>query len=184
MVFNKNNNLWDNKKSKSTRFVKGQIPWNKGINMWKNKEHPKGTLGKHFSEETKKIMSNSHKGKKRLIKLFGKENPFYGKHHSEETKIKISLTKSGDKEFTGFKTPIYRIVQVNPKWKEWRRKVFERDNWTCQDCGGKGYLHPHHIVPVKDCLKMDFEELIFDVENGLTLCKDCHLGKGIHKGVN
>ena len=25
---------------------KGSIPWNKGVNMWKNKEHPRGMKGK------------------------------------------------------------------------------------------------------------------------------------------
>jgi G:T-mismatch repair DNA endonuclease (very short patch repair protein) len=28
------------------RFEKGQTPWNKGIKMWENRNHPRGTLGK------------------------------------------------------------------------------------------------------------------------------------------
>lgn len=46
--------------------------------------HPK--YGKHPSEESRKRMSDAHKGKQ-----VGIENPFYGKHHSEETINKIKL---------------------------------------------------------------------------------------------
>ena len=45
--------------------------------------------GKHLSEETKIKLSESHKG------LIGEKNPFHGKHHSEETKIKLSESHKG-----------------------------------------------------------------------------------------
>lgn len=46
--------------------------------------------GKHWSEETKRKISESHKGK------YGGENhPLYGKHHSEETRKKISKANKG-----------------------------------------------------------------------------------------
>lgn len=41
--------------------------------------------GKHFSEESKKKLSNALKGK-----MAGEKNPFYGQKHSEETKQKLS----------------------------------------------------------------------------------------------
>lgn len=54
--------------------------------------------------------------------------------------------------------------------QEWRRRVFERDAYTCQDCpqiGGK--LHAHHIEAWADC-----PEKRFELSNGLTLCLKCH----------
>lgn len=58
---------------------------------------------------------------------------------------------------------------------EWRQKVFARDNFTCQLCGdryAKGHkvvLNAHHIVKYSVN-----KELRYVVENGITLCKDCH----------
>lgn len=43
--------------------------------------------GKHHTEETKKRMSESQKGKPGLV---GENNPFYGKTHTDETKRKMS----------------------------------------------------------------------------------------------
>ena len=59
------------------------------------------------------------------------------------------------------------------EWKAWRKKVYERDNYTCLGCGVKGIkkntFDPHHILPVRD-----FSHLKYDVNNGITLCKKCH----------
>ena len=59
------------------------------------------------------------------------------------------------------------------EYKNWRMNIFKRDWFTCQmpDCGYKGKnIEAHHIKNVKD-----YPELIFNKDNGITLCKDCHL---------
>ncbi|MDD3906436.1 MAG: HNH endonuclease [Candidatus Omnitrophica bacterium] len=56
-----------------------------------------------------------------------------------------------------------------PEYRDWRSKVFKRDNYTCQSCGSKTKLQAHHIKQV-----ILYPELIYDVDNGQTLCKDCH----------
>ena len=87
----------------------------------------------------------------------------------------MSLGQTKEKKFTGFKGSLNVRLRNSNKWKYWREQVFKRDNHTCLDCGTKGkYLHPHHIVPVKECLLMDYKELVFDIINGNTLCVKCH----------
>ena len=52
-------------KENPTSFKKGFTPWNKGIEMWKNREHPRGTLGKKlgpYSEEHKRKIGEANKG--------------------------------------------------------------------------------------------------------------------------
>lgn len=57
------------------------------------------------------------------------------------------------------------------EWKNWRAFVFERDLYTCQECGASGvYIEPHHIIPIR----LDMNKL-FDIKNGITLCRPCHL---------
>lgn len=54
--------------------------------------------------------------------------------------------------------------------REWRKAVFERDDYTCQVCGIRGaYLHADHIKPF-----YLFPELRFELLNGRTLCAPCH----------
>ena len=55
------------------------------------------------------------------------------------------------------------------EYRQWRIAVFERDNYMCVMCGKKGYLEADHIRRWAD-----YPELRFDVNNGRTLCKECH----------
>ena len=61
------------------------------------------------------------------------------------------------------------------EYKSWRKKVLERDSFTCQRCGAiNKKLNAHHIKRfAKDIANR------FNVANGITLCVDCH--KLIHK---
>lgn len=69
------------------------------------------------------------------------------------------------------------------KLKFWAKQVKRRDKFKCFACGYKGYLHSHHILP-----KSKFRKYCYDVWNGITLCKSCHVGpNGVHgskKGRN
>jgi 5-methylcytosine-specific restriction endonuclease McrA len=57
-----------------------------------------------------------------------------------------------------------------PEYQNWRTAVFERDGYTCQKCGKHGgELNAHHIKRYSD-----HPELRLDIDNGITLCKECH----------
>lgn len=54
--------------------------------------------------------------------------------------------------------------------RQWRSDVLERDNNTCQICYQHGGdLNAHHIRRW-----IDYPELRYDIDNGITLCVDCH----------
>ncbi len=79
-----------------------------------------------------------------------------------------------------------RLLRSRAEWKEWREKVFKRDNYMCQKCASKsgddGYvrLEPHHIFRIHKLIKHNLLKHIFNVDNGITLCVDCH--KTTYKG--
>lgn len=56
----------------------------------------------------------------------------------------------------------------------WKRAVHKRDDNTCQMCGAAGLAglnrQADHIASWRD-----FPELRYDVANGRTLCKPCHI---------
>jgi 5-methylcytosine-specific restriction endonuclease McrA len=132
---------------------RGKKPWNKGINMWADKEHPRGTLGMKFnkrrkiSEETREKLRKSHYGLK-YPSICGSKHP----------------------NWKGGITPKNEAIRKSAEFRNWRRKVFERDNYTCQICSKHGgYLHADHIKPFSL-----YPELRFKIKNGRTLCKACH----------
>lgn len=59
----------------------------------------------------------------------------------------------------------------DPLYISWRKKVYERDNYTCQwpYCSAHKQLNAHHIKNWAD-----FPGLRFIVDNGITLCRSHH----------
>lgn len=131
-------------------------------------------------------------------------NPMFGKKHSDITKninrekhiglkawnkgkVGVQVGKRGrDNHFwKGGISKLQNQIRTLPKYKEWRRKVYERDNYTCQDCGdyAGSNLNSHHIKLlskiVKDNNIKTMEDAkkckeLWDINNGKTLCFDCH----------
>jgi len=63
-----------------------------------------------------------------------------------------------------------KVEFYGPKGEEIRRQIMERDNYTCQLCGGPGE-HVHHKIQLQDGGTNRPDNLI-------TLCHECH--KAIH----
>lgn len=187
------------KESQKKRFQKFPV-WNKGKRGCYSKEYieklKKANLGKHLSKETREKMSknNGHYwlGKRRPEMIGNKfrfkkgnipKNPIKkGERRGKKTEFKkdlipwnkgkkyLAITGSKNKNWKGGISPINKIIKGSIEYKEWREKVFKRDNWVCQKYRIKGcYLHPHHIQNFAE-----YPELRFDVNNGITLSKQAH----------
>lgn len=154
--------------------------------MNKKNNYPKNR--KPYSEETKKKMSEIAKkkgfGKWMKDKKISKERKKkmvegvknYYKNSDNRKKLSLVMkvkSVKGEKHYRwkGGITNKNRKIRYSFEWKEWRKSVFERDNYTCQMCGKRGSieLHPHHIFKFSDYLKLRFL-----TENGITLCVNCH----------
>lgn len=62
------------------------------------------------------------------------------------------------------------LSKMTEEHKLWRKRVYKRDNYTCQRCGATGGdLNAHHKHGIAT-----HPELAFDIDNGITLCKPCH----------
>ena len=57
--------------------------------------------------------------------------------------------------------------------KNWSKKVKQRDGFVCRRCGCDTFLHAHHILP-KGKVKRKYSALAETLENGVTLCGNCH----------
>lgn len=132
-------------------------------------------LGKHHTQETKQKISKSKKGQIPWIK--GQK----GLHLSPTTEFKkgqIPWNKGkkqdsirGEKHWNwknGITVKI-RGLRASSEYKEWRNLVLKRDNYICKLCGRNGNTADH----IKRFV--DFPELRFKLNNGRTLCEECHL---------
>lgn len=144
------------------------------------------------SPETRAKMSISGKLNNSKITPAGRARQaakITGRKHSEETRLKMSLAQSGDKSNTwkGGITPLYLQIRHHIKARQFSSDCFQRDNYTCQDCGIRGgKLCCHHIKHFSWIIEeyniktpeqaVDCEEL-WNVNNGITLCVDCHIFK-------
>lgn len=154
-------------KMAKTQFKKGGKPWNKGKKTGHTPWNKglKGTF-KH-SEEHKKKISLINKGKK-----WPDRKPF-----TLETRKKLSEVHKGEKHYNwkGGVSSINSSIRRSLEYRLWRESVFQRDNWTCVWCknrsssGNKVTLHADHIKPFAY-----YPELRFAIDNGRTLCVECH----------
>lgn len=103
-------------------------------------------IGKKFTLEYRERLPIAHKGK-----LVGKDSPNW---IEDRSKVKT-----------------YSDRRQDSNYKQWRKEVYKRDNWTCKinnkDC--KGRIEAHHILGWSE-----HSELRYDKNNGITLCHSHH----------
>jgi hypothetical protein len=206
--FGENNPFFGKKHSLETR-LKISLAQKGRVSPKKGKKYPRACgphlsmRGRHSNPKTefKKGMNPWNKG-------LTKETSSIVKELAERPRKTITLQRRRDAvkgskcwNWQGGKTPLSLMIGNSLEFKEWRKSIFSRDNWTCQKCfirGGK--LHPHHKRLFSEILKnflfeysqfspAEDKEILsriaitykpfWNVENGITLCEACH--KETHK---
>jgi 5-methylcytosine-specific restriction endonuclease McrA len=137
-----------------------------------------GNRGKFVSLETRKKHSEATKGKsnrgafKKGNKMrLGCKSPFLIERNKSAF-MRERVTGKNNWRWKGGITPVNEKIRKSTQCKVWRKAVYERDNYTCVWCGQKGTgrnLNADHIKPFAL-----FPELRFEIDNGRTLCVDCH----------
>jgi 5-methylcytosine-specific restriction endonuclease McrA len=121
---------------------------------------------------------------------------------AEEKRNQIKLAYKIRKEYydkIGRVSPLYKIIKKSKKYTDWRTSIFQRDDYTCQECKTRGFeIQAHHkkpfsfiyrqVINIGDALDTSFEkamiyEPLWDLDNGITLCKDCHKKLHLKEGI-
>lgn len=145
----------------------GSIPWNKGTKgvmiSWN-----KGKTGlyKH-TQEWRDNLSKKMKGNKYKVGLSSWNKGLLGYKAGELNNMwKGGVSKINKTE--------RQLAMQTIKYKLWRSSIFEQNNFTCIECGDRGgRLEADHIKSWRD-----YPELRYEISNGRTLCKPCHLKIG------
>lgn len=138
---------YSNKKFCSRKCIKGYIPTEETKNKIRDTQIKKG------------VMPPSQKGKKLTLSHRMK----IGRRGELSVNWKGGITKDNDR------------IRNSIEYKEWRKMIFERDEYACVICGSNNCngnrtpLQADHIKPFAL-----YPELRFDIDNGRTLCIPCH----------
>ena len=188
MAFKKGN-LWEFKKGNKINV--GRAPWNKGkTNV--------------YSEETIQKLSEANKGQipwNKGLKCSPQTEETkqkireanIGKRIPKKIRLKMSLSHRGKRNgnWKGGIARLQILIRNNSLYRQWRSDVFTRDNFTCQECGqtDEGWwatniksfssiLQYYEITTLEKALKC---EELWNINNGITLCKKCHRNLYKHK---
>ena|ERR1700727_3714584 len=123
-----------------------------------------GFRGKRHSAESRRKTSAA---------LMHHPSVLKGRKLSLEIRLRRLGRFKGDKSalWQGGKTAENARIRASFEYKMWREAVFKRDNYQCV-VGGKAHGHKLHADHIKPFAL--FPELRFDVQNGRTLCVECH----------
>lgn len=137
---------------------------------------------KWYRDKMKEVCSQPNFGQFRKGKKpWNKGIKFDNGYWTEKKRPEISGERNNF--WKGGTTKLQDRIRKSIEYKQWRKTVYERDNYICQKCGKNGRLEAHHIKSFSKIISENniktLEEAIlckelWNIENGETLCKSCH----------
>jgi len=171
-------------------YIRTKPVWNKGIKCPESSERMKGKNNPMFGKTGKKH-HNYKNGKNKCENCETQLTNYKSKYCIKCAKLFFPIWNKG--KHTGQIppnrigdgiTPLNMKIRGSLEYINWRTQIFGRDNFTCQECGVRGsWLEAHHINEFNKIIKKNninsFEEALlceelWDLNNGITLCKECH----------
>lgn len=150
-------------------------------------------LGKRHSPQTIEKIRQSNLGMKRSLitrercrqaQLQTPNHFWRGRTKPSEWRAKIS--GKNHPRWKGGVSILMNGIRKALEYKQMRKAVYERDDYTCQKCGIRGgLLHPHHIVKELNWLVSsynitsfdvlrEYANEIFDIVYCVTIHEKCH----------
>lgn len=136
----------------------------------------KTTIKRHLVKFDIKVRNHSD---------FFREVGFSEQHRSNISKSRKGILvgeKAG--HYKGGVTKIYQLIRGMPEYKDWRKKCFIKNDYTCQICSKRGgRLNADHIKPLCIIIR-EFKisgtvdarlcDFLWSLDNARTLCEKCH----------
>jgi hypothetical protein len=147
------------------------------------------------SNPTIRSLMDQHGVKRRSFPEAGRftMNPDRRKNLSQKMTGKVGSTRGRimphrqGKNAPGWKggiSPLMRTIRNVTSYRRWRKAVLANDKRCCRTCGtSEGWIDTHHIIHFSDIISAyevkTLEDalnvpLLWDVNNGVTLCHFCH----------
>jgi len=160
---------------------KRRIQLDKLHKLRKGMKHTEEAKNKIRIGNTGKSFSREYRNKLRKAKL--------GRKLTDEHRKNIGKKRDKNGNWQGGKTKVSFLVRNCVIYKKWRQEVYIKDNFTCQRCKKSGgSIEAHHKKSFSKLLNEAKEYMplltwydacllytpLWDVNNGITYCKDCH----------
>jgi hypothetical protein len=134
--------------------------------------HVSITIGNIKRVELDSLKSLSRKEKKHVVKVLSGRLIHDVDALPDEIQLKIKDEALGvnpdrAKRVRKYKPRNLCKYKLELEFRKIRGNILERDDYTCQNCGARRYLHVHHKKPLSEGGDNSNSNLI-------TLCKDCH----------
>lgn len=167
-----------------------------------NRKYDIDIVRKSFENEGYVLLTDRYINSKQKLKYicpFGHKHTIDWSHwnlrgHRCPTCKFINMSGKNHWNWQAGKTPFTRCVRNFLKSNTmWFKDVLYKDNYVCQRCGSGGYLEAHHLVPISKIInhynlftinEVKQCDLLFDIDNGITLCLKCHTWVHSKRNIN